>query len=98
MKVNPTRESYSDKFAELIVKYNSGEIETDKLFLELVNFSRGLNEEETRHIRENLSEEELVIFDILTNPQPKLSKTELEEVKKSCQRTFGKIKNRKIGD
>jgi type I restriction enzyme R subunit len=32
-----------------------------------------LNDEQERHVRENMSEEELVIFDILTRPAPELS-------------------------
>ena len=42
---------------------------------------RGLTEEESRHVRENLTEEELTIFDILTRPAPALSETERKEVK-----------------
>jgi hypothetical protein len=81
MSLNPTRGTYLDKFEELIAKYNAGDIDAGKLFLELVNFARSLEEEESRHIRENLTEEELVIFDKLTKPEPKLTKKEIEAVR-----------------
>src|SRR5690606_40199257 len=38
--------------------------------------------EEKRAAREGLSEEELAIFDLLTNPEPKLTKAEEQEVKR----------------
>jgi hypothetical protein len=39
----------------------------------LLKLSRSLSEEQQRHVRENMTEEELVIFDILTRPAPELS-------------------------
>jgi type I restriction enzyme R subunit len=41
------------------------------LIEELLKLSHSLDEEEARHVREHLSEEELVIFDILTRPRPR---------------------------
>jgi type I restriction enzyme, R subunit len=96
MELNPTRESYSDKFEELINSYNSGDIDVEKFFLELVSFSRSLGEEENRHMRENLTQEELVIFDILTNPEPKLSKKEMEAVKEVAKELLETLKSEKL--
>jgi type I restriction enzyme R subunit len=48
----------------------------------LLKLSNSLNLEQERHARENLSEQELVIFDILTRPSPELTTTERDEVKK----------------
>lgn len=96
MQLNPTRESYQDKFEELVNKYNAGDIDVEKFFLELVSLSRSLEEEETRHIRENLTEEELVIFDILTKPEPKLSKKEIEVVKEVAKELLEKLKKERL--
>jgi type I restriction enzyme R subunit len=38
-----------------------------------VALSRVLTDEQGRHVREHLSEEELTIFDILTRPCPQLT-------------------------
>ena len=46
------------------------------------SLSRNLSDEQHRHVRENMTEEELVIFDILTRPSPELSPEERNEVKK----------------
>ena len=52
----------------------------------------GLSEEQQRHDRENLTEEELVIFDILTRPAPELSDAERAEVKKVSHELLNKMK------
>ena len=45
-------------------------MEIEQLFLQLLDLSRALTAEEARHVREQLSEEELVVFDLLTRPGP----------------------------
>ena len=69
-------------FEELIDSYNHGSRKIEELFAELVALSRALDEEQRRHVREHLSGEELVIFDLLTRPAPELSLAERDEVKK----------------
>lgn len=46
------------------------------------SMSNSLDDEQERHVREHLTEEELVIFDILTRPAPDLTTAERDEVKK----------------
>jgi type I restriction enzyme R subunit len=94
--MNGSRQSYFDEFEELIRAYNSGDIDAEKLFLELMQISRNLNAEENRHVRENLTEEELVIFDILTKPVPKLSKSEIEAVKQVAKELLEKLKKERL--
>lgn len=59
-----------ERLNELIERYNSGSMELERLFEELTAFTQALNEEEQRHVREGLSEEELAVFDILTRRSP----------------------------
>ncbi len=80
--LNPTRADYLEKFQALIESYNSGSRNIDEIFKELLALSTVLTEEQSRHVRENLSEEELTILDILTRPAPELTTEEREEVKK----------------
>lgn len=82
IRLNRTRIDFREKFETLIEAYNNGSKNLEEIFNELVRLSRELTEEETRHVRENLSEEELAIFDILTRPGPELSPEERKEVKK----------------
>ena len=63
------------------------------MFRELVALSRQLTDEEKRHVREHLSEEELTVFDVLTRPDPELTPEEREEVKKVARALLAKLKS-----
>ena len=79
---NPTRADYLDKFQSMIDAYNAGSRNIEETFAELLALAAVLTEEQTRHVRENLSEEEQTIFDILTRPSPELTADERAEVKR----------------
>ena len=93
VRLNRTRTNFADKFEELIESYNSGSATIEALYTELLALSNSLNDEEQRHVRENMSEEELVIFDILTRPAPELSGEERTEVKKVAHDLLAKLKD-----
>jgi len=57
-----------------------------------VKLSRNESEDQQRHVRENMTEEELVIFDILTRPAPELSDAERTEVKKVARELLSRLK------
>ena len=76
----------------MIESYNIGSRNIEELFEELVKLSRNLSEEQQRHVRENMTEEELVIFDILTRPAPELSPEERAEVKKVARELLTRLK------
>ena len=92
IQLNRTRADFAEKFEALIESYNAGSRSIEELFEELVNLSNSLNEEQERHVRENMSEEELVIFDILTRPAPRLSVDERAEVKKVARELLARLK------
>ena len=92
IRLNKTRADFAEKFESLIESYNSGSRNIEELFEELVRLSRGLSEEQQRHVRESMSEEELVIFDILTRPAPELSADERAEVKKVARDLLDRLK------
>ena len=92
ISLNKTRADFAEKFEELIENYNQGSQSIEGLFEELLKLSRNLNLEQERHVRENMTEEELVIFDILTRPAPELSADERAEVKKVARELLNKMK------
>ena len=98
IRLNKTRADYLTKFEELIESYNSGSRTIQELFEELLAFSRGLNEEQQRHVREQLSEAELTVFDLLTRPGPNLSDEEREEVKKVARLLLKRVKQALVID
>ncbi|WP_031406908.1 type I restriction endonuclease subunit R [Thiomonas sp. FB-Cd] len=92
IQLNRTRADFAEKFEALIESYNAGSRSIEELFEELVKLSNSLSVEEERHVREHMSEEELVIFDILTRPAPELSPDERAEVKKVARDLLSKLK------
>ena len=92
IRLNRTRADFAGKFEELIASYNAGSRSIEDLFDELLKLSLSLSDEEQRHVRENMNEEELVIFDILTRPAPELNTDERSEVKKVARELLVKIK------
>ena len=90
---NPTRVDLLEKFEALIEAYNAGSAQIEQLFLELVKLGQTLTEEETRHVRERLSEEELCVFDLLTRPGPELSPGERDDVKKVAKQLLARLKS-----
>ena len=78
---NPTRVQLVERLEKLVAQYNAGSIDAERFFEALKDFIKGLDEEEQRAAREGLSEDELAIFDLLTTPDPKLSKAQEQEVK-----------------
>ncbi|KAF0102531.1 MAG: type I restriction enzyme R subunit [bacterium] len=92
IQLNRTRADFAEKFEALIESYNAGSATIEALYNELLALSNSLNEEQQRHVRENMSEEELVIFDILTRPAPELTTEERAEVKKVARELLTRMK------
>jgi type I restriction enzyme R subunit len=59
-------------------------------------FAKKLNAEEKRGIAEQLTEEELVIFDLLTKPEISLTQTDEASVKKAAKALLAKLKQEKL--
>lgn len=92
IKLNKTRTDFADKFEALIEAYNAGSATVEALYKELLALSNSLTDEQQRHVREAMTEEELVIFDILTRPAPELTAEERAEVKKVARQLLDKLK------
>ena len=92
VELNRTRADFSEKFEALIESYNAGSRTIEALYQELLALTHSLNDEEQRHVRENMTEEELVIFDILTRPSPELGAEERAEVKKVARELLERLK------
>jgi hypothetical protein len=93
---NPTRADFLERLNNLIDRYNAGSMDVERLFEELTAFVQSMDEEKKRHAKEGLTEEELAIFDILTRPEPKLSKAQELEVKKIARQLLDKLKREKF--
>ena len=92
VQLNRTRADYLDKFQALIDAYNAGSRNIEEIFQDLLALSKTLTEEQGRHVREHLSEEELTVFDILTRPGPELTTEERSEVKKVAHKLLERLR------
>ncbi len=94
--VNASRVDLAEKFQALIDDYNAGSQNIEAFFEELKSFAHNLTAEEQRGVAEGLTEEELALFDILTKPDPVLTKAEEAEVKKVCRELLATLKREKL--
>jgi type I restriction enzyme R subunit len=88
---NPTRVHLVEKLEELVAAYNAGSVDAESFFAQLRNFIDSLGHEERRAAAEGLSEDELAIFDLLTNPEPKLTKAQEIEVKTVARQLLARL-------
>jgi type I restriction enzyme R subunit len=96
IQVNRTRIDFLEEFQKMIDEYNNGAINVQVFFDKLLVFAKRLDAEEKRGIAEQLTEEELVIFDLLTKPDVALNKQETAEVKKVAKTLLEKLKKEKL--
>lgn len=78
---NPTRGEFVEKIEKLIDDYNAGSVNIDEYLRRLIDLSNTLSDEEQQAARECMTEEQLAIFDLLTQPDPVLTDEEREQVK-----------------
>lgn len=94
--LNRSRMDYLERFQRLIDEYNSGALNIEAIFEELLRFAQDLNEEERRHVQEGLTEEELPIFDLLMKPAPEMTDKERSLVKKVARDLLVTLKREKL--
>ena len=91
-RMNPTRIDYAAKLQEVIDRYNAGSLNVDALFEELKKLAQSLTVEQERHVREELTEEELALFDLMTKPEPELTAAQETQIKKVVRQLLAKLK------
>jgi type I restriction enzyme R subunit len=96
VQLNKTRMNFLEEFQRMIDEYNSGATNIETFFARLMAFMQKLSEEDKRAISEELTEEELTIFDLLTKPEVTLTKAEEREVKKVAKELLQKLKSEKL--
>lgn len=83
LQVNPLRSDYQEKFDEIVRGYNK---EKDKNTIEatfeaLMRFTAEMSEEEHRHVKEGLdNEEQLAVYDMLLKPD--ITKKDIKKIKR----------------
>ncbi len=96
VQLNKSRIDLQEKFEQMIAEYNEGHISEDRHFEDIFDFLNVLSEEEQRADSEELLEEELAVFDLLTKPEPHLTVPQREEVKTSVKNLLDKLKRKNL--
>ncbi|MBI4454776.1 MAG: type I restriction endonuclease subunit R [Acidobacteria bacterium] len=96
LRMNRTRVDFRDRLQKMLDEYNSGAINVEIFFKQLLEFAKELNVEEKRAISESLTEEELAIFDLLTKPEMDLTQKERGQLKKVAKDLLGTLKSEKL--
>jgi type I restriction enzyme R subunit len=97
-KRNPTRHELVERIEALIAEYNAGSLNIDEYLRRLIALSRDLSDEERRAAIEDLSEEELAVFDLLTKPDPELTDEEREQVMGVAKRLLAHVHEKLVLD
>lgn len=87
---NCTRIKFSERFKSIIDRYNAGGTENEDYYEQLVKFVEELQKEQDRPKTEDLSEEELEMFDLLVKGK-KLTKAEEQRVKLAAKNLYTKL-------
>lgn len=96
IRLNRSRMDYQQKFEQMIAEYNAGTIGVDDFFEGLFSFAGELHQEDQRAGTEEFSEEELAVFDLLTQHELRLTLAERDEVKTAVRKLLETLKREKL--
>ena len=89
LRRNVTRVTFAERFRNIIDEYNAGGSRNDDFYEKLIALMEELRTEEERHIKEDLSEEELELFDLLRKDH--LTKEEEKRVKLAAKELYATL-------
>ena len=95
---NPTRFDLVERIEALIADYNAGSLNIDEYLRRLISLSGDLSDEERRAVVEDMTEEELAIFDVLTQPEPELDDDERERVRAGAKSLLAHLHDKLVLD
>jgi type I restriction enzyme R subunit len=89
LEQNHTRVDFAQKLQEIVDQYNAGGSSTENYFAELMKFTEGMKDEDERHVREGLTEDELELYDTLRKDT--LTQAEEQEVKLAAKHLITRL-------
>jgi type I restriction enzyme R subunit len=98
VRKNPTRIDLAERFRRLIDEYNAGTHNLEEFLRRLKAINDELTEDEQRTVREDLTEAELAIYDLLTKPEPELTKPEQTKVKAAAKHLLEHVTEKLVLD
>lgn len=91
LSANVTRIDFATRLQTIIDRYNSGSSSADNYFDELVKFAKDMREESERHLREELTEDELELFDLIK--KDKMTKEETQKVSLAAKSLLHRLRD-----
>ncbi len=82
----------------LIDEYNAGTHNLEELLRRLKAINDELTDEEQRAVREGVTEEELAVFDLLTKPEPDLTRAQAVQVKSTAKKLLDHVTDKLVLD
>ena len=98
VRKNPTLLELAERFRRLIDEYNAGTHNLEELLRRLKAINDELTDEEQRAVREDATEAELAIFDLLTKPEPDLTKAEAITVRSAAKKLLEHVEDKLVLD
>lgn len=89
LQQNTTRINFAQQLQAIIDRYNAGGSSTENYYEALVNFAENLKQESERHLREELTEAELELFDLLK--KDKMTVEETQKVKLAARSLLNRL-------
>jgi len=96
LRQNRYRIDFQERLERIVNDYNTGSINIEQYFQRLTKLINDLQEEEKRHIKEGLTEEELTVFDILTKPKLRLTRKIEQQIKALTRELLQKLNEQKF--
>lgn len=96
LRRNKNRIDYQKEFDKMIDEYNQGSANQEIHYYKLLQFMKKLGEEEERYVREDLTEEELVLYDIVLLPDISITEDEKDRIKKVVRKLLATLKQDKL--
>ena len=98
VRKNPTMTELAERFRRLIEDYNAGNHSLEEFLRQLEGINDELTEEEQRPVRENATEAELAVFDLLTKPGPHLTEVEEKQVRSAAKKVLERVEEKLVLD
>ena len=98
VRKNPTRGDLAERFRRLIDEYNAGTHNLEEFLRRLKAINDELTDEEQRAVREGVTEEELAVFDLLTKPEPDLTRVQAVQVKNAAKKLLAHVADKLVLD
>lgn len=89
LQQNRTRTNFAERFQKIIDTYNAGGSSNENYYDELLKFVQSLREEDERHIREGMTDDELELYDLLK--KEKMTAEETQKVKLAAKKLLHRL-------